>query len=135
MTDENLCKSCFRSSETEPVQVKRDGQWVESPTVRRCTNPECHSIRAGTLRDRLEYVERIYSYKYFGDYELSPEQLDAVMEANGIAQCVPALLEALKDVLGIIHTVCPEYDEATMCANARAAIAQAEGCQSPEIGA
>jgi hypothetical protein len=52
----------------------------------------------------------------------------AEMIANArLISSAPALLEAVQDLLGIIHSVCPEYDEATMCANARAALALAEG--------
>lgn len=48
--------------------------------------------------------------------------------ANGrLWAASPELLESVHDLLGIIHSVCPEYDEATMCANARAAIAKATG--------
>lgn len=89
------CSSCFKTGETEPVSVKRNGKWIESPTVRRCVNPECHAVRAGTTEDRLEHVATVYGYKYFGDYELTPEQLDAVWEAKAIAAKTPTLLTAL----------------------------------------
>ncbi len=93
------CASCFKTSETEPVRVKRDGRWIDSPTVRRCVDPECHAVREGTVTDRLEHINTVYGYKYFGDYELSPEQLDAVWEAKALAARVPGLLEALYGIV------------------------------------
>jgi hypothetical protein len=86
-----LCSCCYRTADMEPVEVKRDGKWVAS-TIRRCTNPECHSVREGSLADRVAHINSVYGYKYFGDYELSPEQLDAVGEAVMLANRVPELL-------------------------------------------
>lgn len=119
---EDTCKSCFKTAEIEPVKVKRDGQWVDS-TVRRCANAECHAVREGTLADRLQHVRSVYDYKYFGDYELSPEQNDAVWEAKAIAERVPVMLEALKRVYF-------EWDgEPEDMIHVQAAIAKAEGRQ------
>lgn len=86
------CPSCFKTSDVEPVQVRHDREtgWVDS-TLRRCANPECHAIREGTTEDRLTHLRNVYDYKYFGDYELSPEQLGAVWEAFTFAMKVPAL--------------------------------------------
>jgi len=39
----------------------------------------------------------------------------------------PEMPEAITDLLGIIASVCPEYLESTMCANARAIHAKATG--------
>jgi hypothetical protein len=51
------------------------------------------------MADRLEHINTVYGYKYFGDYELSPEQLDVVGEAVMFANRVPNLLAAAKAVL------------------------------------
>lgn len=42
-------------------------------------------MREGSREDRLKWIKNVYDYKYFGDYELSPEQLSAVYEAYAIA--------------------------------------------------
>lgn len=94
----DLCKACFRTGETKPVQVRygeRGEPWVES-SIRRCANDECWNTTGGTLEERLTHIRNVYDYKYFGDYELSPEQNDAVWEAKALAQKVPLLLSALK---------------------------------------
>jgi len=130
----DTCKSCFKTAETEPVRVKRDGVWIESPTVRRCVNSECHAVRSGSLADRLEHVNTVYAYKYFGDYELSPAQNDAVWEAQAIASRVPALLEALKgfnltakQIVGATATTLTITVPISVVQQAVAAISQAEG--------
>lgn len=48
----------------------------------------------------------------------------SLIERAGAAD---ALVEAAYGLLAIIQSVCPEYDEAPVCAHARWAIAQAEG--------
>ncbi|WPE22439.1 hypothetical protein [Shinella zoogloeoides] len=80
------CKSCFECSETIVVKVRdeRGGEWRDS-SVRRCANDQCWHIVAGTREDRLAWISNVYDYKYFGDYELSPEQLSAVYEAKSLA--------------------------------------------------
>lgn len=80
------CKSCFECSETVVVKVRdeRGGEWRNS-SVRRCANDQCWHIVAGTREDRLAWISNVYDYKYFGDYELSPEQLSAVYEAKSLA--------------------------------------------------
>ncbi|WP_313666169.1 hypothetical protein [Shinella sp.] len=80
------CKSCFECSETIVVMVRdeRGGEWRES-SVRRCANDQCWHIVDGTREDRLLWIDNVYGYKYFGDYELSPEQLSAVYEAKALA--------------------------------------------------
>ena len=80
------CKSCFECSETIVVTVRdeRGGEWRES-SVRRCANDQCWHIVGGTREDRLLWIGNVYDYKYFGDYELSPEQLSAVYEAKALA--------------------------------------------------
>lgn len=91
----DVCQSCYKTDATEGVHVRRDGgEWVAS-TLRRCANPECQEIRSGSLEDRFTHLRNVYAYKYFGDYELSPEQSVAVWDAYGYAMKVPALLEAL----------------------------------------
>lgn len=95
------CPNCYATADMEPVEVKRDGKWVAS-TVRRCVNRECHTVREGTLEDRVAHINSVYGYKYFGDYELSPEQMDVVGEAVGLAQRVPALADALKVFAAIV---------------------------------
>ena len=102
------CPGCYETSETEPVKVKRDGVWVES-TVRRCVNRECHTVREGSLEDRVAHINSVYGYKYFGDYELSPEQLDVVGEAVDLANralTLTAELAKLRHHLGLIG-LCP----------------------------
>lgn len=42
-----------------------------------------------------------------------------------IAESQPALLEALSDILDLFRSVAPEYEQSTVCANARAAVAKA----------
>jgi len=81
------CKSCFETDELTPVQIRRGdrGTAWEDSSLRRCANDECWNIREGTREDRLAWVKNVYDYKYFGDYELSPEQLSAVWEAYSIA--------------------------------------------------
>lgn len=80
------CKSCFECSETIVVMVRdeRGGEWRES-SVRRCANDQCWHIVDGTREDRLLWIDNVYGYKYFGNYELSPEQLSAVYEAKALA--------------------------------------------------
>lgn len=98
-----LCKACFKTSETEVVQIMEGGRsapvrkWIDSG-IRCCANPECRNTTGGTLAERLAHIDDVYGYKYFGDYELAPEQLDAVWEAKAIAFKVPALVEALRDL-------------------------------------
>jgi hypothetical protein len=89
----DLCGACFKTSDVEPVQVRRSREegWVES-SLRICANEECRNLRAGTDEDRLTFIKNEYEYKYFGDYELSPEQSTAVWEAYTFAARVPALL-------------------------------------------
>lgn len=128
----DTCKSCFKTAETEPVRVKRDGVWIESPTVRRCVNSECHAVRSGSLADRLEHVNTVYAYKYFGDYELSPEQSDAVWEAKAIASRAPALMEAMAVVSRVASGHNKTFEEGLAALQviqdvADAAISQAEG--------
>ena len=90
---EGKCRCCFETAETEPVKVRDRStrEWVDSSLLR-CVNKECHAIRAGTDADRIAHINDVYGYKYFGDYELSPEQIDAVGEAVKYANRVPALL-------------------------------------------
>lgn len=84
------CKSCYKASETLPVQVRDErGQPWRDSTVKRCANDECWNICEGAQADRLLWVKNVYHYKYFGDYELSPEQLSAVWEAYTIAAAKP----------------------------------------------
>lgn len=80
------CKSCFECSETVIVKVRddRNSEWRDS-SVRRCANDQCWHIVDGTREDRLTWINNVYDYKYFGDYELSPEQLAAVYEAKSLA--------------------------------------------------
>lgn len=80
------CKSCFECSETIVVTVRdeRGGEWRDS-TVRRCANDQCWHIVDGSREDRLLWIRNVYDYKYFGDYELNPEQLSAVYEAKALA--------------------------------------------------
>ena len=82
------CRACFKTSETVPVNIRwgeRGEPWVES-SIRRCANDECWNTTGGTLEERFQHVQNVYDYKYFGDYVLSPEQADAVMEAKCIAK-------------------------------------------------
>ena len=80
------CKSCFECTETVIVKVRydRSSEWRDS-SVRRCANDQCWHIVDGTREDRLTWINNVYDYKYFGDYELSPEQLAAVYEAKSLA--------------------------------------------------
>lgn len=80
------CKSCFECTETVIVKVRddRNSEWRDS-SVRRCANDQCWHIVDGTREDRLTWISNVYDYKYFGDYELSPEQLAAVYEAKSLA--------------------------------------------------
>jgi hypothetical protein len=137
------CASCFKTSETVAVEIRhrRGEEWVES-TIRRCANDECWNTTGGTLEDRLTHIRNVYDYKYFGDYELSPEQLDAVFDAGALAALVPDLLEALKAlVIAVTYNEPPRDfgtpDDPNPCYEARvpvgfvdkarAAIAKAEG--------
>jgi hypothetical protein len=88
------CPSCYKSSAPEVVPVRRDRNegWVES-TIRQCRN--CKYTFGGTLADRLVHVNCVYEYKYFGDYELSDEQKDAVGEMIALANLVPKLTAQL----------------------------------------
>jgi hypothetical protein len=124
------CAYCFKTSETEAMQVRRrprseGGEWVES-SVRLCANPECRAIRAGSLEDRLTFVSNTYEYKYFGDYELSEEQQTAVWEAYRLANHVPELLAALSALLGCVDRFQNNLTHERVIA-AEAAIAKAEG--------
>lgn len=102
-----LCKACFKTSETEVVQIMEGGRyaperkWVDT-SIRRCANSECHNTTGGTLAERLAYIDDAYGYKYFGDYELSPAQNDAVWEAKAIASLVPDLVAAASCALGLL---------------------------------
>ncbi|MEH3108952.1 MAG: hypothetical protein PGN22_03170 [Agrobacterium cavarae] len=80
------CKSCFECTETVIVKVRNDrnSEWRDS-SVRRCANDQCWHIVDGTREDRLAWISNVYDYKYFGDYELSPEQVAAVYEAKSLA--------------------------------------------------
>lgn len=69
------------------------------------------------VRDRIKPLTR------HGEDNIWRPAKDAVEVMADAANRIVELEVALKDVLGIIHTVCPEYDEATMCANARTALA------------
>lgn len=86
------CKSCFECAETAIVKVRNDrnSEWRDS-SVRRCANDQCWHIVEGTREDRLAWISNVYDYKYFGDYELSPEQLAAVYEAKILAASEAAL--------------------------------------------
>ena len=98
----DVCQSCYKTDAIEGVHVRRDGgEWVAS-TLRRCANPECQEIRSGSLEDRFTHLRNVYAYKYFGDYQLSPEQSVAVWDAYAWAMKVPALLEALKGARAIV---------------------------------
>ena len=94
----DVCRSCFKTAEMEPVKVRRSGcaTWKPS-TIWRCANPECHTIRKGTDDDILDHLNAVYGYKYFGDYELSPEQTDAVWEALRLAKKSKLLAQALAE--------------------------------------
>lgn len=120
--DPRVCPSCFREMVSEAVQIRQsDRSWADS-SVRRCVG--CESTFGGTLEDRLAYVRDKYEYKYFGDYELSSEQLDAVWTAKGIAELVPELLEALKAVRASSEWSCMERETQDAV---EAAITKAEG--------
>jgi hypothetical protein len=94
----DLCKSCYVTSETAIVQVRRGerGTPWEDSTVNRCANNECWAIIEGTDADKLSWIGNVYDYKYFGDYPLSEEQLSAVYEALGMAKKSCALEEENK---------------------------------------
>lgn len=81
------CKSCFETNEVLPVEIRknRESGWVES-SIKRCANNDCWAIREGSHTDRLVWIGNVYDYKYFGDYELSPEQLSAVWDAFYLAR-------------------------------------------------
>lgn len=96
------CKACFEADVTEVVEVRhgeRGEPWVDS-TILRC--PKCKNTVGGTLADRLTYIRNAYDYKYFGDYELSEEQNDAVWSAKALAGLVPDLVAAAKCALGAL---------------------------------
>lgn len=87
------CKACGKALATEPVQILNGprysgAQWVESG-IRRCMNSECFNTTGGTLEEQLAYIDGVHGYKYFGDYPLSPEELDAVGTAIGLAKSLP----------------------------------------------
>lgn len=107
MSEPWKCPSCFKAAEIEVVQIRQpDRSWADS-SIRRCA--DCKHTFGGTLADRLAYINDVFGYKYFGDYELSEEQIDAVWEAKAIAGMVPALLAALVK-LKALHT---HFREAT----------------------
>lgn len=86
------CPSCYKVGVPEAVQIRDErGQPWRDSSVQRCPQADCHHTFGGTLEDRLKYLECVYGYKYFGDYELSPEQVDAVWSAYSLAKQVPAL--------------------------------------------
>lgn len=87
MSEEEKCKSCFQTADIVPVKIRRGerGSAWEDSTLMRCANDECWNMRVGSRSDRLAWVKNVYDYKYFGGYELSPEQLSAVYEAYSIA--------------------------------------------------
>ncbi|WP_035198522.1 hypothetical protein [Agrobacterium tumefaciens] len=99
------CKSCFECTETVIVKVRddRNSEWRDS-SVRRCANDQCWHIVDGTRADRLTWISNVYDYKYFGDYELSHEQLAAVYEAKSLA----ALSAQVQDVAASPHAVSDE---------------------------
>ena len=123
------CPSCYKDAEPEGVLVrdKDTREWVPC-TVKRC--PLCHYSFGGTLADRLANAEAEYSYKYFGDYELSPAQMDAVGEMLAMSRAAVALHSALLELLDVA-----EIDAGSMptqrfvdaIKDARSAIAKAEG--------
>lgn len=95
------CKSCFECTETVVVKVRddRNSEWRDS-SVRRCANDQCWHIVDGTRADRLTWINNVYDYKYFGDYELSPEQSAAVYEAKSLAALSAQVQDvAVEDVL------------------------------------
>jgi hypothetical protein len=90
MSDKQTCGECFKPFNWEPVRLRNpDKSWFDAPTLRRCANTsqgkECWALDGGTRTERLAFIERVYDYKYFGDYELSPEQLSAVWAAYALA--------------------------------------------------
>jgi len=124
------CKACFKPLRTEPVMILNGprysgAQWVES-SIQRCANSECCNTTGGTLEERIAYINGVYGYKYFGDYELSPEQMDAVGEAVSLAAQVPSLVAVLADLLHENSTKSAEDRLRTRIA-AEAAIAKALG--------
>ncbi len=96
---EGTCKSCFKCSEVVVVTVRdeRGSEWRGS-SVRRCANDQCWHIVDGTHEDRLTWISNVYDYKYFGDYELSPEQLAAVFEAKNLATGLPDVGNGARDL-------------------------------------
>lgn len=102
---DDLCGACFKTNETEAVKIRhsRETGWVDS-SVRRCVNPKCHNVREGTLADRWAHVRNVYDYKYFGDYELSPAQMDAVGEMMMFAEHAWKLAPALQKAADALHT-------------------------------
>jgi hypothetical protein len=119
------CPSCYQATAIEVVQIRQpDRSWVDS-SVRRCTG--CKHTFGGSLEDRLAYIRDTYAYKYFGDYEMTDAQLDAIWEANVLACMVPALVAALTEFVRIdgfisLHEMFQRDWEPAMEA-ARAAIA------------
>ncbi len=81
------CSECYKPLVTEPVQLRQpDRSWADAPSLRRCANEECWALYGGKREERLAFVQDTYSYKYFGDYELSPQQVTAVWEALALAK-------------------------------------------------
>lgn len=80
------CPACFRDTDRFPVKIRREGskEWVDS-SILRCSDPECGFTSGGTIEERMVYVTNETEYKYFGDYELTPIQVDAVNTAIGVA--------------------------------------------------
>lgn len=80
------CPECFATDQVTTVKVRDDrgSEWRDS-TLLRCANDDCWRIREGEIADRLTWIKNVYGYKYFGDYELSPEQAAAVWEAYNLA--------------------------------------------------
>lgn len=128
------CSACFKPLVVEAVQILRgqrytpEAKWVES-SVKRCA--DCKHTFGGTLEDRLAYIRTVYGYKYFGDYEPSEDQLDAIWEAKALAELVPDLLEAVKELLGMAELFVPAKLDAPGFNRARAAIAKAQPLPTP----
>jgi len=91
------CPSCYRVGvpEVVPIRRTREEGWIGS-TIRAC--PNCKYTFGGTLADRITHINCVYGYKYFGDYELSDEQKNAVGEMIAIANRVPKLIAALLEI-------------------------------------